>query len=393
MRPMVALLALLVVVPLAAPLAFAQEGEGEPEAARPTLTVLSPTPRVGDHAMIVSVTGATLLAPGGSLGENATSDQYNATSFLEYRLNGAPCAGICARGAPHRTAATTFEFSSLQAGDRISVEVLRFNGTSYDPPVLAEQGVRLQSSPNDQPAVAIRTSTPNAGSYIMHAVPIGFDVVAPTPSPLPQNRTSGHFLYTLNGAPCAGNCSGGAPAYTGADKFVFHGLKVGDRVAVELVNHDGTSFSPARRAVQVVTTPKITVGSGAPRAGQDYLSNVTVSGFTLAEPIGQPASSGTGHLHYLVCDRAERTNDFEACKPAPGDYMTSATSFRYTGLEEGQVLIIELVNNDHSPLAPPVRGRVDVEDAAPQDPLAPGVGPVLALGLLAAAALVRRKAA
>ncbi|MEA3190797.1 MAG: hypothetical protein QOD77_1379 [Thermoplasmata archaeon] len=383
MRPTVALVALLVVVPLAAAAA----------SARPALEVLSPAPRVGDHTMVVAVGNVTLMAPGGSLGENATSDQEKATAFLEYRLNGAPCAAICAHGAPYRTTATTFTFANLQAGDRVSVEVLQANGTSYDPPVLVEQGVRLQSSPNEQPAVAIRTSTPNAGDYIMEAVPIGFTVVAPTPTPLPQNRTSGHFLYTLNGVPCTGNCSGGAPAATGADKFVFHGLKLADRVAVELVNHDGTSYNPARRAVQVVTAPKITVGSGVPRAGQAYDINVTVSGFTLAEPVGQPRSAGTGHLHYLVCERAERTNDFEACKQAPGDSMTSDTAFRYTGLEEGQILIVELVHNDHTPLDPPVRGRVDVEDAAPQDPLAPGVGPALALGLLAAAALVRRRKA
>lgn len=392
MRPATALLALLVAVPLLPLAAAADEAATPTAAASPTLTVLSPAPRVGDHLLQVAVGGVALLAPG-ERPDNWTTDQLNATAFLEYRLNGGPCAGVCAQGAPFRTNATAFTFSNLQAGDRVSVELLHFNGTRYSPRLFVEQGVRLQSAPSEQPAVAILTSTPNAGTYTMRVAAIGFEAVAPTKTPPALNRTSGHFLYTKNGTPCTGNCSGGAPAETGADAFTFQHLAVGDRVAVELVNHDGTPYQPARRSVQVVTAPKLVVGSGVPRAGTDYAMNVTVSGFTLEPPTGQPNNAGTGHLHYLVCQRAERTNDFEACKPATGDYATPKTTFLYKGLEEGQVLIVELVNNDHSPLATPVRGRADVEDAAPQDPLAPGVGPLVAVALLGAAAVARRRRA
>jgi hypothetical protein len=100
--------------------------------------------------------------------------------------------------------------------------------------------------------------------------------------------------------------------------------------------------------------------------------------------VNQP---GEGHLHYLLNSEL-----------APGASDTDSTTFTYKGLKEGDVIAIELVNNNHSSLVPRVIiGKSVNPGPAPAPPAAgggaaktPGFEPLLLAGALAALAARRR---
>lgn len=79
---------------------------------------------------------------------------------------------------------------------------------------------------------------------------------------------------------------------------------------------------------------------------------VQVSGLDMVDKIGQASVSGQGHIKYSV------HADSPGAVPVdvPGGYIASAaTSYVWKGLVEGvYTFSAELVNNDNSPLIPPV---------------------------------------
>lgn len=120
----------------------------------------------------------------------------------------------------------------------------------------------------------------------------------------------------------------------------------------------------------------VEITSGAADAGS-YTMKVDVSGFKLVE-VGSTDQNtkGEGHIHYLLNG-----------KPADGAYATTATSFTYEGLKEGDVLTVELVNNDHSSTDPKATSSLTVgamgEASAATIPVLIGTG-LLALAFVAA---------
>lgn len=161
--------------------------------------------------------------------------------------------------------------------------------------------------------------------------------------------------------------------------------------------------------------PNVTIAS--PKAGaegNEFQMVVAIAEFDL-KPVGTTPgkAAGQGHIHYLVDG-----------KPAEGDYATPNKNFTFRNLAAGEhTLRAELVNNDHTPLSPPIFAEVKVKatgakttPTSPTTPtgstpigapvgatptptpaaddeksLLPGPHPALVLGLLGAAALVARR--
>lgn len=125
----------------------------------------------------------------------------------------------------------------------------------------------------------------------------------------------------------------------------------------------------ADHSVKITTTP--------PADGGSYTMKVDVSKFSLV-PVGQKSSNvkGEGHIHYLVNG-----------KPAEGEYATTKTSFTFTGLKQGDVVGVELVNHDHSSTDPKASSTQTVGEVNESPSLAL---PAIMLGAVAAMLLVRR---
>jgi hypothetical protein len=93
----------------------------------------------------------------------------------------------------------------------------------------------------------------------------------------------------------------------------------------------------------------------------DITVNVDVTNFTIVDKQGQPAVAGEGHLHYFLDVTAPTTEGAPAVTTAGTWATTADLSYTWTNVGTGHhTLSVELVNNDHTPLSPPVVATMDI---------------------------------
>jgi plastocyanin len=101
----------------------------------------------------------------------------------------------------------------------------------------------------------------------------------------------------------------------------------------------------------------------------DVTVKVQVSNFTLVDKLGQPNVPGEGHIHYFL-DVDPPTTPGQPAITAGGTYAATAdTSYTWHNVGSGQhKFSVELVNNNHTPLVPPVVASITVN-------VVPEIGP------------------
>ncbi len=132
--------------------------------------------------------------------------------------------------------------------------------------------------------------------------------------------------------------------------------------SIELVNNDHTPLNPP-----VVVKSTVNVTSPAPAVKIALPLNratlppgnitvaVQVNNFTLVNKIGQANAAGEGHILYYV-DVVPPTDAGKPATTATGTYAAAAdTSYTWNNVAAGtHTFWVQLVNNDNTPLAPPV---------------------------------------
>ncbi len=93
--------------------------------------------------------------------------------------------------------------------------------------------------------------------------------------------------------------------------------------------------------------------------------NITVSAmalnFKLVEKQGQANVSGEGHLHYFLDTEPPTAPGSPAIPPGGSWAHTANTIFTFGGVAAGtHTIAVELVNNDHTPLVPPVVAKATI---------------------------------
>ncbi len=116
------------------------------------------------------------------------------------------------------------------------------------------------------------------------------------------------------------------------------------------------------------TAPNVTM---LPLNGESLeAGDITVSAmalnFNLVDKLSQASVAGEGHLHYFM-DVDAPTTPNQVAVPATGAYIATAnTSYTFQNVAPGtHTFSVELVNNDHTPLTPPVVAKVTVNVTAP----------------------------
>jgi hypothetical protein len=115
----------------------------------------------------------------------------------------------------------------------------------------------------------------------------------------------------------------------------------------------GCTSAPVQSAAPgiVITHPTDgdTVSAGALQV------NVDVSNFILVDKLGKANAPGEGHIHYFL-DIAAPTTPGQPAIPASGTWAaTPSSSYSFENVSVGtHTIAVELVNNDHTPLDPPV---------------------------------------
>ena len=128
-----------------------------------------------------------------------------------------------------------------------------------------------------------------------------------------------------------------------------------------------TTTTPATPTPKVGPTLKITVPiEGTIVSAGDVKVSVEVSNFNLVEKRGQANVTSEGHIHYFM-DVPAPTAAGKPAVTAPGTYAaTAATSYTWPNPAPGtHTFSAEMVNNDHTPLSPPVVARVMITVAVP----------------------------
>lgn len=128
---------------------------------------------------------------------------------------------------------------------------------------------------------------------------------------------------------------------------------------------------------------------------------VEVSNFKLVPFAGKMGTAahvkGEGHIHYFVNGKDACSAGKATCA-APTDYATTATSFTFKDLKEGDKVSVELVLSDHGPSGTDAGGNLDGSSVKTEKSVAQGSAGIpapslalLALAVIGLAAFVRRR--
>jgi outer membrane protein assembly factor BamB len=112
------------------------------------------------------------------------------------------------------------------------------------------------------------------------------------------------------------------------------------------------------------TAPSIKVVNpidGSTAAAGDLTVTAEPINFKLADPSGNANAAGQGHIHYFLDVNAPTTQGQPAVTAAGTYAATAATSYTWKNVPPGKhTLSVELVNNDHTPLNPPVVQKINI---------------------------------
>ncbi len=112
------------------------------------------------------------------------------------------------------------------------------------------------------------------------------------------------------------------------------------------------------------TSPAISIQdplTGSVIPDSNITITVAVSGFKLFSPTEVSNTPGEGHINYFLDVDAPVTQN-EPAVTAPNTYASSSsTSYQWSDLSDGvHTFSAELVNNDNTPLNPPVVAKVSI---------------------------------
>ncbi|HXG42519.1 MAG TPA: DUF4399 domain-containing protein [Dehalococcoidia bacterium] len=120
----------------------------------------------------------------------------------------------------------------------------------------------------------------------------------------------------------------------------------------------GAATTPAGPTVEIVSP-----SAGATLPAGDIRVEVRVSGLQVVEPTLTPVP-GQGHVHFYILrpDQQVPTTPGQPAVTAQGTYhATATTTHTWTNVQPGTYkLAVQLVQNNHTPLQPPVVREITV---------------------------------
>lgn len=121
--------------------------------------------------------------------------------------------------------------------------------------------------------------------------------------------------------------------------------------------------SPTSTGTQTAIAVEIVrPASGASVAAGDVTVEVRTTGFSVVNKLGQTAVPGEGHVHFYKDASQIPTEPGKPAVSAQGTYhATATTTYTWPMVTAGShTFAVQLVNNDHTPLNPPVTATVTV---------------------------------
>lgn len=124
----------------------------------------------------------------------------------------------------------------------------------------------------------------------------------------------------------------------------------------------GAPASTQRPAAAAPSVAIVEPADGATVAAGGVTVAVQVSNFEVDDRLNAPATPGEGHVHFYIDVADLPTAPGQPAFSAQGTYHASATTtYTWPDVTPGEhTFAVQLVNNDHTPLDPPVVAEVTV---------------------------------
>ena len=125
-----------------------------------------------------------------------------------------------------------------------------------------------------------------------------------------------------------------------------------------------TTTTQTTTTTTTMVAPTLTITSpadGASLPAGSITVNIQANNFSVVDKQGQANISGQGHVHYFL-DVDAPTTQGQPAIPANGVWThVAATTYTFVNVAPGTHSIsVELVNNDHTPLNPPVVRKISI---------------------------------
>ncbi len=172
------------------------------------------------------------------------------------------------------------------------------------------------------------------------------------------NQTMGNVTGNQTGNQTMGNATGNM---TGNQTM---GNVTGNMTGNQTMGNATGNMTGNQTMGNVTGMPNVTITmpeNGSTVSVGNVTVEVNVTNFTVVEKLGQAAVPGEGHIHYYM-DTAIPTEQGKPAIPENGSYAVSTnTSYTWENVTAGMHnFSVQLVNNNHTPLNPPVTAMVNV---------------------------------
>lgn len=330
--------------------------------------------QIGDVTVSVEVSNFNLVD---KLGQPNVSGEGHIHYFMD--VNPPITPGKPATTAPGTYVATTdtsHVWNNVVGGKHtFSVELVNNDHTPLSPPVVAE--VEVTVLPEIGPPKIVITEPKDsaimpAGDITVSVQVANFNLVDKLGQAIAPREGHIHYFLDVEAPTIPGKPATTVPGTfvaTSETSYTWKSIGSGAHIlSVELVNNDHTPLEPpvVARVMVNVRAPEPAVRITEPVDGSMLTSSsVTVSAqvdnLKLVDKLGQANAPGEGHIHYFL-DVTPPMAAGEPATTAPGTFIaTAATSHTWSNLAPGtHTLSVELVNNDHTPLSPPVVASVNI---------------------------------
>jgi hypothetical protein len=281
---------------------------------------------------------------------------------------------IPASGVWAHVSGTTYTFSNVAPGTHtISVQLINNDHTPVIPIVIAK--ITITVTPK-APTLSITSPTNGAsvstGNITVNAQVTNFSVVDKQGQANVAGEGHLHFYLDVDAPTTAGQPAipaSGVWAHVSGTTYTFANVAPGTHtISVQLINNDHTPVIPTviAKITITVTPPAPTLSITSPTSGAsvsqgNIVVNARVTNFNVVDKQGQANVPGEGHLHFYL-DVDAPTTAGQPAIPASGVWAhVSGTTYTFSNVAPGtHTISVQLVNNDHTPVIPPVVAKTTI---------------------------------
>lgn len=298
------------------------------------------------------------------LGQAAVPGEGHLHFFLDAVppiLQGTPA--ISAPGTYVAIPATSYTWPNVKPGLHIiSAELANNDHTPLATPSVASVMIWVPDSTGaTMPQITSITAQTMAGAVTPSATATAAATASPSAMPSITPSATASMTPTSTASPATTVSPSVMPSITPSATTPIYGTATPTQTSTPSATMSPTITAMPSAIVSPTATasPEVSPSATAASGGASIMVSIQSANFNIVSKEGQAAATGEGHVHFFL-DAIPPTFPNIASVTGPGTYVhIEATTYTWFGVMPGvHILSAELVNNDHTPLNPPVVASV-----------------------------------